>query len=390
MKVLLVIDTLEIGGAERSLLEIFSRLQAVRAVVCQLYPGARLRPAFERAGIEVISLDLPGRYAFGRGARRVEEVAARVRPDLLHATLFRASMVARRVSHRTGLPLVDSFVNDSYGSARKRGLSPLGRLKLGALQLVDRRTAHRVDRFVANSRAVRDANCRSLGVSADRCTVIHRGRDPRPLLEAGSRETAAARRAIGVPDGAVLLLNLARLEPRKGQEEILRALARLRVDRPELFLVLAGEGPQRPQLAELARRLDLVEQVRLVGTVERPAPLLAACDVFVFPSHYEGFPGALIEAMMAGRPIVASDIPPHREALEHPRTARLVPPRDPIALAEALAWMLDHPEAAAAMGGAARREALQRFDVDPIARAHEELYRRVLEASAAGRGAEAT
>lgn len=377
MKVLSVIDTLEVGGAEVSLLEIYRRFQETEVAICQLYPGTALRSSYEDAGIRILPLDLRGKYAFPSAIRRLEKVVQRERPDLLLATLFRAGIAARWVARRSGLPLVDSFVNDSYSRFRWRELNATGKLKLKAIQTLDRATARWPTWFTSVSVAVRDSNCRALGIPRERVTVIHRGRDPAAFPPVDDSQRTAVRRSLGVDAEQPVLLSVARLLPRKGQRELLQAMVQVCARRPNTRLLLAGEGEDRPVLESQVRSLGLTGHVRLLGNREDVAQLLGAADVFVFPSHYEGHGGALVEAMMAGRPIVATDTSIHRESVAQGDTALLVPVQDPAALAQAVGELLDQPDRARRLGERAREVALERFPIDRIARRHEALYRKV-------------
>jgi glycosyltransferase involved in cell wall biosynthesis len=378
MKVLYVIDTLEVGGTERSLCEILSNLSRVNPVVCHIYPGSALKPDYQAAGIRVISLDVPGRYSFARGAQRLEEVVRQERPDLIHACLFRAEMIARLVARRTAMPLVATFVNDSYAPMRRVRLSMIGKLKLYGVQALDAITARYVARFAANTEAVKRSNAAALRIPLDRIEVIHRGRDLRAFGDFDVATRREIRTALQADDSVPVLLNVARLLERKGLKELLEALVSVHAAVGEVRLWVAGEGPYRAEVERRIAELGLQREVRLLGTRRDIPKLLAASDLFVFPSHFEGQPGAIIEAMLAGKPIVATDLPEHRETLTHGHTALLVPKRDPSALADAILRLLRDPATAARLGAAAQQAATERFDIHKIAQQHEDLYDRVL------------
>ena len=130
--------------------------------------------------------------------------------------------------------------------------------------------------------------------------------------------------------------------------------------------------------------LNLNSSVTLLGVRHDIPALLHLADVFVFPSYYEGHPGSLVEAMLAGCPIVVSGIAVHQEMLVHGETGLLTPVGDPAAIADSVINLLQDTSRAKRMGQAAQHVATQRFDIDRVARQHEEVYRRVL-ASAARR-----
>lgn len=379
VKVLLLLDTLEVGGAERSLLEISRRFQRTRPVMCHVYAGSALRAAYEEAGVPVISLNIRGRYDFHRALREVLRVVREERPDVLHATLARVSLIARAASRLSGVPLVDSLVSDRYGEQRLREAPTLLRTKLRVFALADRLTAGWVAEFAAVSHAVRASSARALAVPPEVIRVIHRGRDTDMGLPRDSSAVADLRQSLGLADSARVVLNVGRLRAGKGQEELIAAFAEVRRAVPEATLLIAGEGPLRPVLQAVVDRLGLGDSVRLLGTRDDVPALLASADVFVSASHHEGHSGAVLEAMFAGAPIVATDIAATRETVGDGDAASLVPLGDTGALAAGIRWVLDHPSESAQRASRARRLAHECFSVARVAAQHEQLYRDVVD-----------
>jgi glycosyltransferase involved in cell wall biosynthesis len=381
MKVLYLIETLGVGGAEQSLLQILPRFRDVAPMMCHVYEGRDLRPAFEAAKVPVVSLDVPPKYRFPTAIRLVDDLVCRERPDLIHTTLFRAEVVGRIVGRRRRIPVVCSFVSECYAEIRWRSLSLSGRAKLKGVQIIDRLTAPLVAHFVANSETVKRSECRSLGISPERVTVVHRGRDagrfPASLTLA---ERDAYRTSLALPAGAPVVINVGRLVDSKGHEELIDAFARVASARPDAVLLLVGDGPERDNIERRVAAAGLAERVRLLGQRTDVPHLLAFADVFAFPSHYEGHPGAVVEAMLAGKPIVASDTPVHRETTDDGRCALLVPVQSTVPLADAMLRLLGDAALAAELGARAREIARRRFDIELTVAQYEVLYRRVLAA----------
>ena len=184
----------------------------------------------------------------------------------------------------------------------------------------------------------------------------------------------------GVPDDARVPLSrvtdapvvgtIARLDPIKGLDVALDALSSL----PDVHLVIAGEGPELPRLEAQTRRLGLLERVHFVGWADRARDLLAGFDVFILPSRSESFPLTVIEAMLAGRAVVATAVGSVAEAVVDGVTGMLVPPDNPRALGAAVASLLADRALRAEMGSAGRDRALQLFDVAAMAHAYENVY----------------
>ena len=379
MKALYLIETLSVGGAEQSLLQILPRLRGVQPVMCHVYEGDELRPMYEAAGIPVVSLNVPPKYQFRTAIRLVEDLVRKERPALIHTTLFRAEIVGRFVGRRFGIPVVCSFVSECYADMRWRMLSPPGRLKLKGVQVLDRLTAPMATHFISNSSAVAEAQIRALGVPPDRVTVIHRGRDPSrfPTCLPPDQESHY-RESLGIPASAPVVINVGRLVDSKGQMELIEAFEQVVRVIPDATLLIAGEGPERNNLEREVRARRLVERIRLLGTRDDIPQLLALSNVFAFPSHYEGHPGAVVEAMFAGKAIVVSDNAVHRETITHHETGLFVPTQDPDTLADAMLTLLQAPLRALELGERARQVALKRFDIAQAAAQHDALYNRIV------------
>ena len=381
-RVLFVIDSLEVGGAERSLLELCRHLRRFEPVVCHLASAAALAPSFETTGTPTVSLGLKRRYPFLAGARALSRCLRTTQADLLHSSLYTAGVTARLVT-RDKRPLAHTWVNEPVIHPHRPGGM---RWRRRLAHTLDARTAFRVTHFVANSRAIAETNRHALGVSEERVSVIHRGRDPELFTAPAAETLEALRWELGLAPEDRVVLHVGRLRAQKGQETLLAAFPRILREVPNARLVLVGEGPERSALAHRIGTSGLEDRVILSGQRDDVPALLGLADVFAFPSHHEGHPGALVEAMLAGRPIVASDLPVHRETLEartigasRQALGLLVAAGDPAALAEAILRLLQRPGEARSMGDQARTSARLRFDIRDVARRHENLYQRLLQ-----------
>lgn len=378
MKVLFLIDTLEVGGAEKSLLELAKRFKRTTPVICQIYQGDRLKRDFLDAGISVVSLGIPHGYHLYRATRVVKAVVKKEQPDLIHATLWKAGLVGRLAARSTGVPLVDSFVNDTYAPIRWQHSSRGARMKLKAIQAADRVTARWVTRFLAISEAISDTNASALRIPRNKVEAIYRGRDPKSFAPSSDADSQKLRESLSLSGADRVFLNVGRLLRRKGQDELVNAVHSLRNQFPQTRVLIAGEGNYKPQLQQRIDSLGLQANVILLGQRNDIPALLNMADYFVFPSHYEGLGGAIIEAMLAGKPIVATDIPAVRELISNKQHGLLVPPADSPALQTAMEWLLQHPEDAAEMGRKARERAVSNFAIDKIVEQTESFYERVL------------
>jgi glycosyltransferase involved in cell wall biosynthesis len=172
-----------------------------------------------------------------------------------------------------------------------------------------------------------------------------------------------------------IVLTLARLDRQKGLYYLLEAAALV----PEAVFVLAGEGPEWPALEAQARALGLTKRVILLGYRDDVSDLLASCDVFVLPSLFEGLPLSVLEAMAAGKPVVATAIGGTDEAVVDGVTGLLVPPADPAALAKGIRMVLSDPVLSARLGAAGRARAHEQFSAEAMVRRVSDVYDELLD-----------
>lgn len=360
MRILHVITSLERGGAENHLLLLAAGQAAAghAVAVAGLKEPSGLAPAFAAAGVEPHALRLAF-YGDPAPLARLRALLGKFRPDLVHAHLPPAELYTRLALLGRRERLVITRHNDERFApiAFQRALS--------------RWCASRASRVICISQAVRQwttADPRGPGLAAERCTVVRYALTPGPFMQ-----------AVPAPDlaGEVPLVGtLARLVPQKGLDVLLEAFARVP---PPARLVIAGAGTLRPVLEARAVMPDLVGRVAFLGPRADSAAVMAALDLFVLPSRWEGFGLVLLEAMAAGRAIVASRVSAIPEVVAEGETALLVPPDDPGALAAAIVALLDDPARRQAMGAAGRARVRQEFAPDRLVRATLDLYRTVLE-----------
>jgi glycosyltransferase involved in cell wall biosynthesis len=345
--VLYLIDSLVPGGAERSLAAMAPYLVAGGAglEVATLHERSGVQAELEAAGVPLHSLAGPGGRPgwVGRAARLI----AGRRPDLVHTTLFEADLAGRVAATLCRVPVVSSLVNVAYGPEQQVA-GGVDRMKLRAARLLDAATARPVVRFHAVSEHVADVMARRLHLPRSRIQVVPRGRDPELLGRRTPERRARARAELGIGPEAAVVLAAARHEPQKGLDTLIAAIPGVLDRSPRARFLIAGrDGTQTAVLRALAGRLGVEEAVRFLGARPDIPELLCAADVFAFPSRWEGMPGAVLEAMALEAPIVASDVPPVREAVAHGETAWLVPVGQPEALAQGIVHTLEDPAAAA-------------------------------------------
>lgn len=308
-------------------------------------------------GVDIVPL---GRALDPRAIARLRRLLADERVDVLHTHTHFSLNVAGRIAARVARARVIAHMH--IENVFRTGA--LGRL---AQIAVDNRTARLCTWIVAVSDATRTALV-AQGYPPDRTITVHNGIEARDAAEPAALAPA--------PPGPVLL-EVGRLCDVKGQRELIAALPRLACT--DVTLLLAGEdieagGAYRSALERQARQLGVADRVRFLGRRDDVPALLAASDALVLPSSVEGLPLVVLEAMAAGRPVVATAVGGTPEAVVDGETGLLVPPGDVDALAEAVDSLLAAPERARRLGEAGRRRVRERFDADAAAQRILGLY----------------
>lgn len=316
------------------------------AVAC---PDGGLADSLAGAGIPRVSWSAgrnPGRSSIGE-ARRLAAIVERYRPDALHLHASKAGL-AGRLRTRFGRRLPTLFQPHGWS-----WLAVDGRLRTASVAW-ERAAARWTDLFVCVGAAEAEAG-REQHV-AGRYTVVRNGVDRSRYTVAGPAERAAARHRLGLDPDAPLAVCVGRVTRQKGQDVLLAAWPRVTAAFPEAQLALVGDGDLREGLAASAP-----DAVTFAGAAADVRPWLAAADVVVLPSRWEGLPLTVLEAFACGRAVVASRVPGLAEAVP-PTVGALVPPDDPGALAGALALRLGDADRCRAEGEAAAAHAA-RFDL---------------------------
>lgn len=377
-KVAYIIDTLEVGGAETSILEIASRLKNWKPFVISIYKGNTLKNRFEKNNIKVYDLGIEEKFGIRKAYSAIGAILEKEKPDLIHATLFKAEQFSRFLGNKKHIPVINSFVNDSYSKERYSMLTWKQNLSLNLYRRFDKYTAGKVTQFMSITNSIIPSNATALNINANAVKVIYRGRN---IEEFQERTEPAVLESLKLRFGkGPIILTVSRLLLRKGYCEAIMAIKELKDEFPNLKYLIAGEGHDRKIFEDLIRKYDLAENVFLLGNRKDIPSLLKFCDIFLFPSYFEGQGGALVEAMIMGKPIVASKIPVLQESVTEGKSALLFKLKSKEDLTQKLSWALRNPSEMKKYGSEARNIAKNRFDIEKIAVEHEKLYEQTLQA----------
>ena len=360
MRLLVVINSLILAGAEALVKDMTPRLRA-RGVDVSVAVFKHLDSPFEHAvrdaGVPFVELSRTGIYSLAQVPALARRLAGFdvVQSFLFPAQLFvvmAASLVRKKVA----------LITSEQNTTNRRRRLPF--------RTLDAWMYRHYQSIPCASQAIADALVEWVPGIASRVSVIHNAVD---LDRFASARPASKRELLGREDVPVAVFT-ARLEPQKDHATIFRAMQRV----PELHLLLAGDGPERHSLQELARTLGVADRVRFLGRRPDVPELLKMADLYIHSSHYEGFGIAAVEAMAAGLPVVATDVPGLAQVVGS--AALLVPPGGDELMAQHIRSLLASPELGRKLSHAAREQAAH-FGIEQTVEQYLALYRAATEAA---------
>ncbi len=369
-KVLFVIDTLQIGGAEQSLLSNTTRFDNIIPIICHIYKGDLLKQKFIENGIKVYSIDLEKKFGFVKAYRELKKVVSIEQPDLIVGYITRSEIVARLVGRFNHIPVIGTFITDLYSKTYNQHLSWKAKQLVSLSQLINKLTCKVCVGFVANSQAIKDSNAQYLSIPPNKIKVINRGRESIHIKR---------KQPVVQEDAWIRFVNVSRLYPVKGHKELLLGFNNFLQKHPQASLHIVGDGPQRAELTKIIRQLGLEDKVFLLGARNDVGTLLADFDCFVFPSLEEGFSGAVVEAMFANIPVLASDIGPNKEAITHLKTGYLFKRESAEEIEKSMLWFKDNKATAQTFALNAYHHAKEHFELSIIVEQFEQYLLSVME-----------
>jgi glycosyltransferase involved in cell wall biosynthesis len=349
-----IVLALDVGGLQRNVVNQVrvGHLVGQRVSVICLEQRGMLAERVEELGGQVDCLNKPPGLRFELTGR-LAAAFRRLRPDVVHThqigSLFYAGPAARLA--RVPVLVHTEHGVEEYGRLRRRWLGRLAGLH--------------ADRFYCLTEAMRNAVVARHVVPAHRAKVIRNGIDTESFQT--PTDPLETRRALGIPEQALVIGTVGRLTEVKQQDLLLRAFARVQARVANVHLLLLGDGPLRDTLQDLAGQLGLSGRVHFAGYQPHSAPYLRAMDVFTLTSRSEGMPQALLEAAVVGVPTIASAVGGVPEVVEHGRTGLLFEPGDETALTEGLFRLLTDRREALLFRAAARETVEARYSVERMA-----------------------
>jgi glycosyltransferase involved in cell wall biosynthesis len=370
----LVVST-DLGGGPAQISELVARLPRDEFTVTVAGPaGGRMGGGLADSGVRFVAIgaDRLGRRPYREVLRLIEAEGV----DLVHSHGKGAGLYGRLAARRAGIPAVHTFHGIHYADYR---------MGLGHAYLALERRLARMTRAIVHVSESQALEAAALGLAPPSAThVIVNGIDA-ARVAAAALPRAEARQSLQLEPRAAVLGTIARFDPVKALDALLRAFALVAAAHPAARLVVVGDGPERSRLRALVASLGLENRVRLPGFIAEASRVMPAFDVYVSSSRKEGLPLAPLEAMACGLAVAATRVPGHVDVVEQGVTGLLVAPDDDRALSRAMGDLLAEPVARAAMGRAGRRRVEERFAAARMAAETAELYRATAQRFAGGR-----
>jgi glycosyltransferase involved in cell wall biosynthesis len=365
LRVLQIIPTLDRGGAEKQLTLLATHLpkEEFDVHVCALTRSGPYEQVLAEAGIPV--------HRIGKRLKwdpsslvRLTRLVRSLKPDIVQTWIFAANCYGRVAARWAGVPtiLASERCVDEWKSSYHFA--------------IDRWLARWTKKIVVNADAIGRFYA-SHGLPDEKIVTIKNAIEAYP---SDAENPSTGRMRLGLPAGSPVIGFIGRLWPQKRVQDLIWAADILRLSGWKAHYLIVGDGPRRASLERFARDLDIVDQVHFLGERADITEILQGIDLLVLPSAYEGLPNVVLEAMVAGKPVVACRVPGVDEVVLDGQTGLLVPAKTPLELARAIRELLEDPRRRSTMGEQGRRRAREVFSIDQMIGAYRDLYRSLVPA----------
>ncbi len=362
LKVIHLVEDMKIGGAERVIADIVLGLDRKKydARVWCVTRGGETAAELSQKGIEVRILGISS-YRNPLNTFKLTRLINAARPDIVHTHGYFASVIGRLAAKRAGTPVILAHVHSTYWEYRKRHI------------MIERKLSRFTHKIICCSRAVENFVKNTEKITDNKTIVIYNGVDEERFSPLKS--PASIRAELGMDEEAAVVGTVSSLTPHKGHEYLIQAASLVLGTLPSSKFLIVGDGPLRQRLEEQAKNLNIHPAVIFTGKREDIPEMLSLMDVFVLPSYIrEGLGIAIIEAMAAEKPVVATDIGGIPEAVDDGETGFLVDPGDPKALSKAIIELLRDPSRAKTMGENGRIRVKEMFTTKKMLSEIEKVY----------------
>ena len=362
----------KIGGTEKMILSLAKGLdkEKYEVTVCTLLGRGPLIEEAKKSGVRAVSLNMKGKWDISV-IPRFFSFLRKHRIDILHTYLYHANILGRILGRLAGVPIIISSQRTTEFYGQKKS----DRWRRGYRIFLDKWTSRFCCLIISNSEAGRRFLIEE-GIDPAKIITIHNGVD----LDQFTVRIAPGekKRRYGLRQDSMLVGIIANLTEVKGHKYFLQAAREVLKSIPQAEFLIVGDGPLREDLGGLSKNLGISAGVNFMGFRQDIPEILSILNVFVLSSLWEGFPVSILEAMAAGKPVIASKVGGIPEAVIDEKTGILVPPEDEKALAGAIEFLLNKGKIASEMGMAGRRRAEEHFSLQRMTGEIEAAYEKFL------------
>lgn len=383
-RILHVIPSLMSGGAERQLANLVSNSSASEFthIVCAFKDADFFAPEIRKSGHVVHQLNIVGKHPWFSGAKKLISAVDKHKPDIIKTWLFDANIVGRLARMwNFKIPLITTLHSPDYDpdTIRAGNWSPM---KTEGLRQIDMMTTRLTrSHFIAVSNYVRKSYIKYAKVKESNISVIYNGIDPNSIKSTYD-EARQLRQNLNIPKEAFIYITVGRLDAAKNHGLLLEVFSKVLASVPNAYLVIVGTGPLEKQLQDESNKMEINNRVRFMGKRSDIGVCLEMSDAFVFPTLFEGFGIALVEAMFKKLPCISSDLEVLRELVTDNETALLFDPRNRRQLLDNMITVASQPELGKKLADRAFTEAQRRFHITVAVEKWENYYRALLSKAA--------
>lgn len=368
IKICYLITGLNTGGAEMMLYRLIEKLDKTKynVIVVSIIPLGKVADKIKELGINVVSLEMKSKLELSVIFRLVH-ILKEFKPTILHSYLFHANLLGRIAGKIAGVPIIISSIRNTIfgGQIRELALRYTDFLSDATTIICETAAKRMISRKV---------------VPKEKLHVIYNGIDPKMYENFSEDDRQKMRMEFNIPDTATLLISVGRLQKQKGYPYLIQSAVELKNRGYNFVWLIAGEGELRFQLEQMVKNYGLEDTIRFLGLREDVPKLMFASDIFVLTSLWEGLPGVVLEAMAVGLPVVATDVGGTPELVEDGTNGFLIPPGNPMKMADAIEKLINMSgEARRKIGSMGKEIVKEKFTVETMARKHEGLYVKLLQ-----------
>ncbi len=372
IKIIYLTTSCLIGGAEQVILTLVRDLNhnLFNIEVCTLSPKGALHDELDKLKVKNYNLGLKNWLYIPIAVYRLYKLLKKEKYDILNSWLFHASVMGVFIS---------KVVKISHIIESRQHSDLMYKYNLKIRQSLEMMTANSVDGVIAVSNAAKEVLINNEKVDQNKITVIYNGINIKKF-KYNVEQREQMRKAVNIEDKTVLSFT-ALLRPAKGHQYLLEAISEIKNQYPNIVLLLIGDGELMNELKLIVNRMHIEQFIRFLGYRTDIPALLSATDIYVHSSVEEGFGIAIIEAMAAGLPVVATNVGGIPEIITNNKNGILIPPENPQALADAISDLIEHTEKRKILGEKGKQHVEATFTDDMMIKKYMEVYVKIVSAN---------